>query len=400
VRRWRLLLRTGVRGILTHRLRSALSVLGIGFGVAAVIAVGSVLEGARREALVLLGALGDDTFSIRAGADASDVLPLNAADADALRAIVPGATAAAPLRAVQLDATGGRGVSSNVDVLGTTSAYGRVASVPVAEGRFISEIDVRQRRRVAVLGRSVADRLFPVEGARGGGVRIDSDWYQVVGVLRDHASGDPRSSRLRSYDLNRSILIPLTAFDYELRSAGEVDEIVVRIEATSALIPAAEAAQRIIARRVGDVPFQVVVPREVLRQQQRTRRMFGWVTGAVAAICLLVGGTGIMNMMLASVAERQTEIGVRRAVGATRGHITAQFLAEAMLLGSLGAVPGVILGVLGSLLIQQAAGWTTSLSLWSLLLSPLFAVAVAVVFAWHPARRASRLTPLAALRRA
>ena len=128
--------------------------------------------------------------------------------------------------------------------------------------------------------------------------------------------------------------------------------------------------------------------------------MFGWVTGVIAAICLLVGGTGIMNMMLASVVERQGEIGVRRAVGATRSHIAAQFLAEATLLGSLGALPGVALGVVGSLLIQQLAGWTTSLSAWTLFVSPLFAVGVAVVFALHPARRASRLTPLSALRRA
>ncbi len=313
MKRWRLLLRTGVRGILAHRLRSGLSVLGIAFGVAAVIAVGSVLEGARREALVLLGALGDDTLSIQAGVDDSQAPVLEAADSAALRAIVPRATAAAPLRAAQLPASGSRGARSSVDVLGTTAAYGRVASVPVAEGRFLSEMDVRQRRRVAVLGHSVAERLFPAEGARGSRVRIDSDWYHVIGVLRDHASADPRTSRLRSYDLNRAILIPLTAFDYELRLADEVDEIVVRVDAPSALIPAAEAAQRVIARRVGDASFQVVVPREVLRQQQRTRRMFGWVTGAIAAICLLVGGTGIMNTMLANVVERQAEIGVRRA---------------------------------------------------------------------------------------
>jgi putative ABC transport system permease protein len=397
----RVLVRLGLRSLMLHKLRSGLSVLGVVFGVAAVVAMSSVGEGARRETLAQIEALGIDTVTIRTlpAEEAGAVGGLRAPDAESVRAVVPGVLAVAPVRVFELPAeVGGR--SAAVTVVGATPSYREASRLDLARGRFLADLDVSDRKRVAVLGASVAVRLFPLGNPLGEVVRIGGDWFQVVGVLEGRASPRGRGAVVRARDLNRCVIVPLPALDHGLDPRADVvDEIVFRVSAPEEVVPAASVAQSLLRRTTGGAPLEVVVPREILRQREKAQRVFNVVTGAVAAISLLVGGIGIMNIMLASVAERTREVGIRRALGARRQDVAAQFLVESSLLTLTGGVLGSVLGLGGSLLIQGFAGWPTATHPLMLLVALLVALAVGIGFGFYPAWHASQLEPMTALRR-
>jgi putative ABC transport system permease protein len=396
----RALVRLGVRGLLLHKLRSTLSILGVVFGVAAVVAMSSVGEGARREALDQLGALGMDSVTLRSRRSASPTEPgaLRLRDAESLARVVPHVVATAPVREAALlaEASGRR---ADAVAVGTTPDYLLAARLGIAAGRFLAPLDVSDQKRVAVLGASVAASLFPFGPALGERILLGGDWFQVVGVLEGRASARGRASAIRTRDVNRAVFVPLPALDRgsDPRPDG-VDEIVLRVEDPRQVSLAAEAAKALVERTGGGAPFDVVVPREILRARERTQRIFNVVTGAIAAISLLVGGIGIMNIMLASVAERTREVGIRRALGATQRDVAAQFLTESSLLTAAGGVLGALVGTAGAVMIQRLAGWPTALSPWMLLLALVTAVAVGVGFGSYPAWLAARLAPMDALR--
>jgi putative ABC transport system permease protein len=394
----RALLRLGLRSLLLHKLRSTLSILGVVFGVAAVISMSSVGEGARREALEQVGALGIDSVTLRArpGTD-SGPQGLRLRDAEAVRRVVPNLLAVAPLREAALSAEADVR-AAQATVVGTTPAYQSAARLRLSSGRFLSAVDVQDAKRVVVLGASVAAALFPLEEPRGERVSVGGDWFDVVGVLEGRAH-PRRPGPIRTRDVNRALFIPLPALD---RGAGApadgVDEIVIRVADERQVAASAEAARAVVGRTSGGAAVEVIVPREILRQKERTQRIFNVVTGAIAAISLLVGGIGIMNIMLASVAERTPEVGVRRALGATRRDVAAQFLVESSLLTTAGGVIGLVLGVAGSVVIQRLAGWPTALSPLMLPAALATALAVGVGFGFYPAWRAAHLQPMEALR--
>jgi putative ABC transport system permease protein len=391
------LLQVGLAGLMTHKLRSVLSVAGVLFGVAAVVAMSSVGEGARREALAQIGALGIDSISVKSRPDKGD--GLRGGDAEALARLVPGVVAVAALRDARLPADV-LARQTNVDVVGTTPGYAAAARLRLASGRFLADLDLAEGQRVAVLGAGVARRLSPVEDLRGQTVRLGTDHYTVVGILEDRPLPRARGNPIRSRDVNLSIFVPLRALDLGApRAPDAVDELVLRVRDDRGVVEAAEVVKVALTRRAGPGTFEIVVPREILRQRERTQRIFNVVTGAVAAIGLLVGGIGIMNIMLASVAERTHEIGVRRACGATRGDIARQFLSESLLLTGAGGLLGALVGVLGSIAIQRWADWPTALSPAMLLLALCVAGAVGVGFGSYPAQLAARLEPAEALRR-
>ena len=398
----RALYRLGLRGLLLHKLRSTLSILGVVFGVAAVVAMSSVGEGARREALEQLGALGMDSVTLRARRSASAPAPgpgaLRLRDAESLARVVPHVVATAPVREAELSAEAG-GRRADAVAVGTTPDYLLAARLGIAAGRFLAPLDLRDRKRVAVLGASVASALFPFGPACGERILLGGDWFQVVGVLQGRSSARGRTTAIRTRDVNRAVFVPLPALDRgaDPRPDG-VDEIVMRVDDPRQVTAAAEAAKALVERAGGGAPFDVVVPREILRARERTQRIFNVVTGAIAAISLLVGGIGIMNIMLASVAERTREVGIRRALGATQRDVAAQFLAESSLLTAAGGVLGALLGTVGAALIQQLAGWPTALSPLMLTLALLTAIAVGVGFGSYPAWLAARLAPMDALR--
>ena len=398
----RALFRLGLRGLLLHKLRSTLSILGVVFGVAAVVAMSSVGEGARREALEQLGALGMDSVTLRARRSVSAPAPgpgaLRLRDAESLARVVPHVVATAPVREAELSAEAG-GRRADAVAVGTTPDYLLAARLGIAAGRFLAPLDLRDRKRVAVLGASVASALFPFGPACGERILLGGDWFQVVGVLQGRSSARGRTTAIRTRDVNRAVFVPLPALDRgaDPRPDG-VDEIVMRVDDPRQVTAAAEAAKALVERAGGGAPFDVVVPREILRARERTQRIFNVVTGAIAAISLLVGGIGIMNIMLASVAERTREVGIRRALGATQRDVAAQFLAESSLLTAAGGVLGALLGTVGAALIQQLAGWPTALSPLMLTLALLTAIAVGVGFGSYPAWLAARLAPMDALR--
>ena len=396
------LLRLGVRSLRLHKLRSSLSILGVVFGVAAVVAMSSVGEGARRETLAQISSLGIDTVTLRPrppepGEKAPAALP--AAAVESLGRVVPGVRAVAPLRVAELLAEAG-GRSAAVIVLGTTAGYRDATRLELTSGRFLAALDVADRKRVAVLGSSVARALFPLGSPLGESVRLGGDWYQVVGVLEGRASPRGRGAAIRGRDINRSVLVPLRALDRgtDARPDG-VDEIVFRVATPEAVTPAAGVAQALLRRVTGGEPLEVIVPREILRQRERTQRVFNVVTGAVAAISLLVGGIGIMNIMLASVAERTREVGIRRALGARRQDVAAQFLVESTLLTVTGGVLGSVLGLVGAALIQAFAGWPTAVNPLMLVAALVVALGVGIGFGLYPAWHAAGLDPVEALRR-
>ncbi len=398
---WLVLLRLGVRSLKLHKLRSSLSILGVVFGVAAVVAMSSVGEGARRETLAQIASLGIDTVTVRPrpaepGEKSPPALP--AAAADSIGRVVPAVRAVAPLRVAELPAEAGSRTAA-VIAIGTTPAYLDATRLEVARGRFLADLDVADRKRVAVLGAAAARALFPLGSPVGENVRLGGDWFQVVGVLEGRASPRGRGAAIRGRDLNRSVLVPMGALDRGGdRRPDSVDEVVFRVATPEAVVPAAGVAAALVRRATGGEAVEVIVPREILRQRERTQRVFNVVTGAVAAISLLVGGIGIMNIMLASVAERTREVGVRRALGARRRDVAAQFLVESSLLTVAGGLLGSVLGLVGSALIQVFAGWPTAVHPLMLVAALVVALAVGIGFGFYPAWHAAGLDPVEALR--
>jgi putative ABC transport system permease protein len=396
----RVLLRFGLRSLLLHKLRSSLSILGVVFGVSAVVAMASVGEGARREAIAQIGALGIDTVTVRSHPVPGVSSGLRLGLAESIRAVVPDVAAVAPVREASLSVAGG-GRSIEATAVGTTPDYRDAARLALQSGRFLAPLDLQDQKRVVVLGATVARALFPFGDARGARVALGGDWYQVIGLLEERASSRGKPGPIRTRDVNRCVFVPWPALD---RGAADprpdgVDELVVRVRSPDQVVATAEVVRSLLSRATGGTAFEVIVPREILRQRERTQRIFNAVTGAVAAISLLVGGIGIMNIMLASVAERTREVGVRRALGATRKDIAAQFLVESSLLTSIGGVLGAILGVVGAILIQRLAEWPTALAPVMLATALLMAVLVGVGFGFYPAWRAAHLQPMEALRR-
>jgi putative ABC transport system permease protein len=319
-------------------------------------------------------------------------------DALSVRAVVPGIAAVAPVREATLAVSGG-GRSLEAVAVGTTPEYRDAAQLSLAQGRFLAPLDLDDRKRVAVLGASLAREMFPFGDAVGGALTLGGDAYQVVGVLEARGSRKGRGGPIRSRDVNRVVFVPLPSLDRggDRRPDG-VDELAIRVASADQVTAAAEVVKSLVERTSDRGSFDVVVPREILRQRERTQRIFNAVIGAVAAISLLVGGIGILNIMLASVAERTREVGVRRALGATRKDIAAQFLVESSLLTSTGGLLGALLGIVGALLIQRLAEWPTALSPLMLLLALAMAILVGVGFGFYPAYRAAQLQPMEALR--
>jgi putative ABC transport system permease protein len=381
-----------------YKLRTSLSVLGVVLGVAAVIAMLSVGEGARREALHQVDALGLDNLVARSRNSGRG---LTAADADRLVELVPLAAVASPLieRYLQL-AHEGRPAMARV--LGVRATYQTILRLPLERGRFLAALDESSAATVCVLGGALARQLFGYRDPIGRQVRIGAAFFQVIGVLRDQRA-DPQAPNTISWrDVNSAALVPLPALSGRTLGAAphqSVDEIWLQVRDGERVAELAKIFDHALRRTHGNGRlFDVVVPRELLAQRYRTQRTFSFVIGSVAALALLVGGIGIMNIMLASVVERTHEIGIRRTVGATRRDVTLQFLVEALLLTLSGGAIGMVLGAAVSWSITAYAGWSTHVSAAAVGLAFAVSFLVGVIFGLYPAVKAARLEPVDALR--
>jgi len=415
----RQLTRLAARGLALHKLRSTLSALGIVFGVAAVVAMLAVSQGARRAILAEVGRLGVTRVSVRAGELSAEAVAeatrlqspgLSLRDAEAIAAACPAVVSLAPLRErpAEIETLDRR---SQGLLLATTPSYARTDDLELAEGRFLADGDLADRKRIVVLGRDLAQSLFPYERAIGRSLRIEGEWFSVVGTLRarEHArrsrlpgpsrgAPPPREmgSGLSGRDLNRVAFIPLTTFE---RLDGRLDEIAVQIGKVEQVEASARLIRTVVSRLHRSAPdFQLQIPKELLAGYERARFQFSVVVGAVAAISLLVGGIGITNIMLANVSERTPEIGIRRALGAARTHILQQFLAEAVLLTTAGGAVGLLLGGACALAVSRYADWPTAISPLSCLGALALAAATGIGFGLYPAWRAAAASPVESLR--
>ena len=388
-----------------HRLRALLSSLGIVVGVATIVAALAVGEGAHRRAVEEIGSLGVENIVIRAvrSGERGRTRPpdLRLDDAAHLEASVPDAVAVASLRSAETEIRA-NGVHTGARMAGISLAWRDVTGIGPSAGRWFTPADMSRRHRVMILGRQLADVLYGGRNPVGERIVAAGDWYEIIGVFdaSQHAAG---SGRLLPRDLSRVALVPLLTMDVSLGERDAVDrveEIIVRVRQADAVEPAAAVVRAIMRRRrPGETPtYEVVVPRELLRARLRTERTFNAVLMAVGALALLISGIGIANIMLATVAERTNEIGVRRACGARRVDILAQFASEAALLAVSGGLVGLPAGALLACAIAAIAGWPVVVSIVSVVLALALAVIVGLLAGVYPARLAAAITPCEALR--
>ena len=398
-------LRMAVEALGRYRLRTSLSVLGVVLGVAAVIAVMSVGEGAAREALAQVEALGLDNLVARSSGGVSSTgalrRGLTADDAERAAARVPGVAAASPrvLRYVKVSRSA---ASMNAPVLGVRPGYEAILRLSVIGGRFLSVPDETTSARVCVIGAQMARQLFGYANPVGEHIRILEDYYLVVGVLQERG-GTPQAAggALAWHDVNQAALVPLPALTgrtLALAPGQPVEEVWLKLRDGARAVETAAVFQRVLETARSADAFSIVVPRELLVQRYRTQRTFSIVVGSVAALALLVGGIGIMNIMLTSVVERTREIGVRRTAGATRRDVRLQFLVEALLMTVGGGAAGIVVGGLASVAIATYAGWPTHVSLLAVGLGVAVSLLVGLVFGLYPAMKAAALEPVDAMR--
>ncbi len=403
-------LRLGLRSVRAHKLRSGLTVLGVVFGVAAVVSMLSIAGGAQRVALEQIRLLGTNAVRVshvelvdeaRELAEQKGSRGLRAVDGEMLRETLPGLVGVAPIRFVEA-AVLRRGRESNARVVATNADYSRITGIQAAAGRFVGELDVRQAKRIAVLGSSVKTELFGLQDPIGHDVRIGGVWFSVVGWTAPRSVRQDRAGLIQVRDVNRDVYVPVTTAAQrfpEGEREGGITELAIRVADEDLVAPAAQIVERLLLRsHRGAEDFEVRLPAELLARARSTQRVFNVVMGSIAAISLLVGGIGIMNVMLTTVTERTREIGIRRAVGATRDTILRQFLTETVVISGLGGLLGIGLGLAMARAIQWYAGWETAVSPRVLLLAFGISALVGVVFGLMPARRAARMDPIAALR--
>ena len=406
---WRQLLRNTARGLLQYKLRSLLSTLGIVFAVVAVVAMLSIAEGAKRETLEQIEKLGMNNIIVRRIplTEAQKVTArerlswgLNESDVTSLERGLPTVSHVAPLKEVQA-ATVMSDDEGLLQILGVTESYQLVNELSVREGRFIRNPDVQERNLVCVLGAEAA-RSLGGEGRLGGALRIEDREYHIVGILHERQWMRGKTPAMTMRNHNRAAFIPLWTEPPVFHSkvdSRELSEISVQVKQGGSVQAAAAVVRRILTRNHGGFEdFQIVIPQELLEQAQRTQRVFNIVLGCIAGISLVVGGIGIMNVMLATVAERTREIGIRRAIGASRNHILVQFLSESILLTTVGGCLGMVLGAGGAFTIGMLAGWSTVLTLWSMAISIAMALGVGLFSGLYPALKAAQLDPITALR--
>jgi putative ABC transport system permease protein len=403
----------GLENLRAHKLRSLLTMLGMIFGVAAVVAMLSIGAGAQQEVMAFIEQLGVRNLIVEAR---------EAPDNQALQKIrqLSAGLSFKDLRVIQANLENISAVSARKRftptkllprpiggdmpvVYGVSPAYTGIGNLRMASGRFFDESESEAAAPVAVLGEAAAASLFGADDPVGRFVKVNEQWFQVIGVAGPQLTVQSDVAGLPAQDRNNLIYVPLYSSVFRLEDGqsarkDEIDGVYLQMR-SSGDIPAAAALLRgildVAHRGVGD--FTIVSPAELLAEQRRTQRIFEMVMVAIASISLLVGGIGIMNIMLASVLERTREIGVRRAIGARQKDVVRQFLIETTIISLTGGVAGILLGVGLSQLIGILAGWSTIVTTTSIMLAFGVSVAIGIVFGLYPAVRASRLDPVKAL---
>jgi putative ABC transport system permease protein len=403
----------GLENLRVHKLRSLLTMLGMIFGVAAVVAMLSIGAGAQQQVMAFIEQLGVRNVIVEArettepqafGKVRSSSPGLTFQDYRVIRATMEGVTAASPRKRFQPSKMLPKPQRNMPTVYGVTPSYIPIGNLRLTAGRFFDDNETERAAPVAVLGEGAKAALFGPDEAVGQHIKVNDQWLRVIGVAGPQISAETASLGVPEEDRNNLLYVPLWTVMLRLednysRFRDEIDGIYLQLEPGVDSVAGAEAIRGVLNASHRNTPdFSVIVPAALLAEQRRTQRIFEVVMVALASISLLVGGIGIMNIMLASILERTREIGVRRALGARRSDIVRQFLIETILISFVGGTIGVIVGVGISRLIGLFAGWSTIVTASSILLAFLVSVTVGLVFGLYPARRAAHLDPIEALR--
>jgi putative ABC transport system permease protein len=394
------ILRVALTSIRGNLFRAALTMLGVIIGVAAVITMLALGTGAQRAVEQQLEALGANVITVttwmRFAQGIAREQALTTDDAVALRNEARNVSAVAPEQSSRQQVKlGNRNL--NLSVIGTTQDHAAVNGFELEAGRMLTAIDDSSRRRVAVLGGEVPEQLGTTsEALLGRSILIKSLPFEVVGVYRKKGAigfGNP----------DDDIYIPVSTSEYRVVGNDRVQNMAVQVAPGAEPAQAMVEIERVIRREHGLAPgadndFTVVDRKQFLATQQQTTQILSFLLAGIAGVSLVVGGIGIMNIMLVTVTERTREIGIRKALGATRANILTQFLTESVVLCVLGGLLGMLLGTGAARALAKFAGWQTYVTLDALLLAFAFSAGVGLVFGLWPARRASKLDPIAALR--
>ncbi len=412
-----------LRSIFHHKVRACLTMLGMVFGVGAVIAMIAISEGARAEVMSSISDLGADAILARSvkpppsqrPADASESklrFGLTYADRDHILASMPAGTACLTIRASTKKIPWGiKSESVPIKILATEPGYRRAAHPSVMRGRFLDELDQERRDPVVAVGCDLVKDGFPLQDPCGATMTIGGAVFRVIGVVKAAGSSGPGGAS--ADELDHSIFMPLSTnrdyigvVDLDITDNGyaisreDISHLVLHCPPDVDPIATGKLLRRVLAHSHPRNDVEVVIPLELLEQKRRTQRTFTIIMSSIASISLLVGGIGITNIMLASVLERTREIGIRRAVGARRRDILNQFLLETVLMSLIGGAVGIVIGILVAYLVNHFSGWPILVTWWSVALSIGIAALVGLLSGVSPAVTAARMQPVEALRHA
>lgn len=444
-----------IGAVLTNKVRSLLTALGIIFGVAAVIAMLAIGNGAQQEILAQIKLVGVNNIVIKPIIEQEEEKiaentsgkkekkkfspGLTIRDVNSIRETIPGITKMSPEIILNTYVIRS-GIRRSAKLVGIDPSYFDIFSFELQEGQRFNEEQLKIGAPVCVIGNSIKAKFFPTEDPIGKSIKVGPHWLKIVGVMRERLVSKTSISKLGIRDFNMDIYAPLQTVlvryrnrdvisaealrkeamksggnfiiiggsggneqteeeQMESKNYHQLDRLVIQVEQTNQLQPIAEIISRMLERRHYDlVDYEIEIPELLLKQQQRTNDIFNYVLGAIAGISLLVGGIGIMNIMLASVLERIKEIGLRLSIGAKKSDIIQQFLFEAVMISVTGGIIGVALGVSLAFLVSSVADIPTVISFMSIVLSFGVAATVGLIFGIAPARKAASQDPITSLR--
>ena len=401
----------GLSSLLVHKLRSGLTMLGMIFGVGAVVAMLSITEGAQKEMMSYIDLLGVNNIIIEAkeAVDRNELQTrrvispgMTYRDFRAISENVQGLEALTPRKRFKPQKLLPKTAGDPPLLIGVQSNYLAINSLKIIEGRWFTDDDDERSSPICVLGESAKVSLLGYEPAVGKHVKVNDQWLQVIGVLAQQATSDVEG--LEVANRNNLIIAPLNTVmrrfeDNNSYLKDEIDGMYIRVKPETDSIETASVVTALLAATHKDSgDFSVTVPAGLLEQRRRTGFIFNVVMICIAGISLLVGGIGIMNIMLATVLERTREIGIRRAIGAKQADIVRQFLTEAVLISTLGGLIGIMFGFTLSYIIARAAGWSTIVTTSSIVVAFGVSCGIGLAFGIYPAVQAAKLDPIEAIR--